>query len=326
MLVPGDETVTIFGTSLVSDYNFFSLFLINAIILNLYEIFTHKEKKHWIAMVFAIAIMFWVALLSTSKRGMFMILLLYAILLVPATIPCVHKMLFKAQTYFRNLLFVVSATIILMLSYCHITTFQSSEQKIANALSFDTAYIEGSNITSGYRFNIIFGKDLIKIKPKNTKYDSSQENSYNENILKNIEGTGKLVESRKIYWKISLETLHKYSIFQIIIGTGYKYLQDFYNHEYNLAGHPHFQPFAIILMSGIIGFVLWLALISYVTYIYVKNIRKDYSLAYLFAVNFTFGLFSFSNFFGASFLLFLIIIPYMYNYFERREKETGNAN
>ena len=118
-----------------------------------------------------------------------------------------------------------------------------------------------------------------------------------------------------------------YSITQKILGTGFRYLQYFYYPEDLLpTSHPHFQPYAILLMSGIIGLLLWLFLIVYISYIYLKHIKVFWILALLFSINFIFGIFSNSNFLGMSMLLFLIIIPFIYNHIDKEYPKIQNAD
>lgn len=190
--------------------------------------------------------------------------------------------------------------------------------------------MERSNTVIGYRLNTIIGYDFIKIKNNPNKPLYSGENivQNNENIIKTVEeGSNKLVESRKDCWERSKETYSNYSITQKIIGSGFKYLQYFYYPDDLLStSHPHFQPYAILLMSGIVGLLLWLFLIAYISYIYLKRIKAFWMLALLFSINFIFGIFSNSNFLGMSMLLFLIIIPFIYNHIDKEDNKIENAD
>ena len=79
-------------------------------------------------------------------------------------------------------------------------------------------------------------------------------------------------------------------------------------------------------MSGIVGLLLWLFLIAYISYIYLKRIKAFWMLALLFSINFIFGIFSNSNFLGMSMLLFLIIIPFIYNHIDKEDNKIENAD
>ncbi|MBO4741747.1 MAG: hypothetical protein J5605_08950, partial [Bacteroidales bacterium] len=76
-----------YGTTLMTDYNFFSLFILNAIILNIYDILSSKEKKHWFARLIALSLMYSVVIMSTSRRGMAMALGVYIVLIILVIIP-----------------------------------------------------------------------------------------------------------------------------------------------------------------------------------------------------------------------------------------------
>lgn len=335
-----------YGTTLMTDYNFFSLFILNAIILNIYDILSSKEKKHWFAKLITLSLMYSVVIMSTSRRGIAMALGVYIVLIILVIIPKLYKKTFGHNTQKRSVVLLLLLSMVLSLSYFHISYFQYSEQKIAKALHFNTRHIEQSNIIVGYRFNTIVNHNFIKIwenpdkqikrgditqdkdnilkdigdniKPSNITKDE-------DNKSKNIINNNKLIESRISYWKTSVETLKDYSIMQLIIGRGFSYLTHFYNDIDYMASHPHFQPFAVLLMSGVIGLLLWLFLVGYVSFIYLKNIKELWLLASLFAINFFFGLFSNSNFLGMSFLLFLLILPYIYKHIDRKENAVEQS-
>ena len=335
-----------YGTTLMTDYNFFSLFIINAIILNIYDILSSKEKKHWFARLLALSVMYSVVIMSTSRRGMAMALGVYIVLIILVIIPKLYKKAFGHNTQKRSVIFLLLISTVISLSYIHISYFQSSEQKLAKALHFNTKHIEQSNIQVGYRFNTIVNYNFIKIWEDPNKHikscnitqdkdnilkdigDNAKPNDITQdedNKSKNIFDNNKLIESRKSYWKTSVETLKDYSVLQFIIGSGFSYLTHFYDEVEHLANHPHFQPLAILLMSGAIGLLLWLFLVGYVSYIYLRNMKELWLLASLFATNLFFGLFSNSNFLGMSFLLFLLILPYIYKHIDRKENAVEQS-
>ena len=330
LTIVGSPKRTIYGTSLMTDYNFFSLFFINAIILNLYKIYNDNDQKHWKGIVMAIAFMFWIVIMSSSRRGTAVAIILYAACLILTIVPPLYKKLFNKHTYKRNLLFVIMTTIFMVLSYTHVVFYQQSDNRISKILKFDVTYIERSNTVIGYRLNSIIGHDFIKIKnnPSKPLYTGINIVQNNQNVIKTVEeGSNKLVESRKDCWERSKETYSNYSITQKILGTGFRYLQYFYYPDDLLStSHPHFQPYAILLMSGIVGLLLWLFLIAYISYIYLKRIKAFWMLALLFSINFIFGIFSNSNFLGMSMLLFLIIIPFIYNHIDKEDNKIENAD
>ena len=185
----------------------------------------------------------------------------------------------------------------------------------------NSVLISRSNRFIGFRINTIVGKDFIVI-PKSEKGktggdDFSLEDEYLLDDMRSVENEEILLQTRADKWNLAIESFKKYTPTQKIFGTGFKYLT-VYSGKTRTSNHPHCQIFAIMLFSGILGLTLYLTLFTITIYLYFKYFKSLLIFFFLFFANLSMGFFSFSDFFGASFYIFLLIIPSIYHLLNKK--------
>jgi hypothetical protein len=164
-------------------------------------------------------------------------------------------------------------------------------------------------------------------KNKNIATASSQTDGDNVTVssqIDEIEEIVPLTSSRRGLWALGKKTYREYTIFHKIFGRGFTFL-DVFQKETEIHFYPHYLFLSILLFSGIIGLVIYIIVLGCCSLIYLFHFKDLGVLFLLFLLNFTFGFFSFTDFFGATFYTLLIILPLLYIYYHVNILKTNDA-
>jgi len=317
------------GTSLVSDYNFFSLFLFNGLIFGLYKILCTPAKiKYKVLFLIALQVIISAAILSGSRRlticlGVFFIGSL--LLLIPFIF---KKVFFNRYAYKYFCLFLFLSIANLGVIYSFLSYFPLVSEKSEKIFFIDSKKVDVNILSVSTRINSAVSYYLIDIHKKdkmlaietdrkitavsgNTAIDSSKTEEKEEIVP--------LTSSRQNLWALGKGIYNEYTILQKIVGRGFTFL-DIFQKETERCFYPHYLFLSILLFSGIAGLTIYIIILVSCSLIYLFHFKDLGVLFLLFVLNFTFGFFSFTDFFGATFYAFLIILPLLYVYLHGYEK------
>jgi hypothetical protein len=131
-------------------------------------------------------------------------------------------------------------------------------------------------------------------------------------------------DERLIRWKFAwLIYTKEYTWSQKLFGHGFSFLNwygFYFLNDRTLSDWPHNPFLAILLYSGIIGFLVYCFLI-YKVFLYYLKYRKEYPLLFIFfLITFFFSFFSGSSPFDPPIMGFFVILPFFIHSIHRRDK------
>lgn len=302
------QEMTIYGSSLVRDYNFFSLFLFNGLVLGTFYLLRNDKIRHPGWFIFALVVIMSATMLAGSRRLDMSALILVLMLFMLIVAPKLYAKFFNPAQRKTLVVYFLCIALDWALIFTMFMVYPRLESHpVATALGFKTEELNQSVHFVGHRFNSMVGSNIIATTPKAGK------------------GFEDLTETRRSKWGEAADIyLYEYSPLYKITGKGFRYLQDFQNtnREYN---HPHFQLLSILLYSGIIGCLIYIAFIVYIFVLYFKYLKPLSDYFFLFVINLLFGIFSFTDAIGATFFIFTLMIPLAYHYFTKKELQVQPA-
>ena len=329
------------GTTIVSDYNFFALFLLNGLVLGLHKLLCSPNKiKYKVLFLIALQVIISATILSGSRRltlcltAFFMVNLL---LLIPFIF---NKLFSNIRSYKYLCLFLFLSIAHLGVIYSFLSYFPLVSEKAEKTFFIDRKNIDNNILQISTRINSAVSYYLIDIhkkeemlaklekekvlaklgKEKNISSVSSEteetENIVLPTVILEIDETKEVISltsSRQELWHLGKKIYHEYTIPQKIFGRGFTFLY-VSQKETGHCFYPHYLFLSILLFSGIIGLVLYVTFLVCISLIYLFYFKDLGVLFLLFLLNFTFGFFSFTDFFGATFYAILLILPLLYAY------------
>ena len=297
------------GSSLVSDYNFFSLFLLNGLAFGLYSILHSPEKiKYKTLFLIALQLIITIGIFSGSRRFIFCLGIFFIVSLL-LLIPFLFKKIFLNRFTYKYLFhFLAFSLLNLAIAYSFLSYFPLISEK-AEKVFFIDAHKTSINIVSiSSRINSAASFRLIEVH-----FTDKQIDELNEKEIVPV------TSSRKDLWVLGKKVYREYTIPQKIFGKGFAFFEIFKN-ETGRYIYPHHLFLSILLFSGIFGLIFYIAVLCWSSIIYIFHLKNLNILFFLFIINFTFGFFSFTEFFGATFYSLLIVLPLLYRYLYKYEK------
>lgn len=298
------------GTSLVTDYNFFSLFLLNGLAFGLYKIVHSPEKiKYKTLFLIALQLMIGVGFLSGSRRFIFCMSVFFIVCLL-FLIPFLFKKAFSNKFSYRYLLLFLTFSVFnLGIIYSFLSYFPLVSEKAEKILFIDDHKTDINIVTVSSRINSVASFRLINVH--------STDKQLNNLIEKDLVS---ITSSREDLWSLGKKIFGEYTITQKIFGNGFSFFKIFKT-ETGLFLYPHHLFLSVLLFSGILGLIVYIAILLWSFTIYLFHLKELGIIFFLFVLNFTFGFFSFTDFFGASFYALLFILPLLYGALHKCEKK-----
>ena len=303
------------GSSPVSDYNFFALFLFNGLIFGLYKLIYIPEKIRYKKLFFLMLQIIIMAGVFSASRRMILCLGVFFVGCFLLLIPRFFKKAFPNYTSHRYLvIFIFTSFLNFIVIYSFLTYFPIISEKAEKTLYINSEKVNSNiHIVSGRVNSAVF---INLIKPR-----SAVMSDGSSTVLKPVP----LTESRQKLWDIGKSIYSNYSIPQKIYGRGFLFFQ-IMEEETEHFYYPHHLFLSILLFSGILGMVVFLAVLFWACYIYLFHLKKLWILFALLILNFLFVFFSFTEFFGASFYVILLIFPFYYHYLHKKNIKTSISN
>jgi len=326
----GENRHFMWGSSIVSDYNFFSLFLFNGLVFGLYKILNSPAKiKYKVLFLIGLQVIISTAFLSGSRRLVFCMGVFSLVCLLLLIRPMFKKVFLNEITYKYHLLFCGFSICTLGILYSFLSYFPLVSEKTEQMLLIDSVQVNLNISTISTRINSAASYPLIKM---GTEVNADTINLAVLSDTASIASLGmssvsssditpaivpppeieSLTSSRKELWILGKEIYREYSTFHKIFGHGFAFL-DIFKKETEQP-YPHHLFLSILLFSGIIGLMLYIAILLCCSVVYLFHFKDLSVLFLLFIVNFMCGFFSFFDFLGASFYALLIIFPLLYVY------------
>jgi hypothetical protein len=308
------------GASLVSDYNFFALFLLNGLIFGLYHILHSPDKiKYKTLFLLGLQLTIFTGLLSGSRRFIFCLGIFFIICLL-LLIPFLFKKIFSNKFSYKYLLLFLTLSIFNFgIIYSFLSYFSLITEKVEKTLCIDGENVNKNIVSVSTRINSAVSCRLIKVHTVNEKLvDNSDEKLVDNNINNSIDVVP-LTSTRKTLWILGKKIYHEYTIPQKIFGRGFSFFNIFQKETKHFI-YPHYIFLSVLLFSGIIGLVLYMVILFWSSIIYLFHLKNLGILFLLFIINFIFGFFSFTDFFGSTFYAILLIFPFLYQRLHKHEK------
>jgi len=302
----------IWGSSPVSDYNFFALFLFNGLVFGLYKIVHGFEKIKYKTLFFLVLqIIIGAGIFSGSRRMMICLCIFFAgcfMLFIP---PVFKKAFPNFASHKYLVIFLITSLLNFGIIYSFLTYFPLISEKAEKVVRIDSQkvnsniYIVSRRVNSAVFFNMITPRSAVT----------------GEKQLEILS----LTESRQKLWDLGKSIYSNYSIPQKIYGRGFLFFKVI-EEETKEFYYPHHLFLSILLFSGVLGMVAFLAVLFWACYIYLFHFKELWVIFALLLFNLLFGFFSFTEFFGASFYAILLIFPFYYQYLHKKIIQTSIAN
>ena len=318
------------GASPVSDYNFFSLFLLNGLVFGLYMLLRSPEKikyKAWLLV--ALQLFIFVGFLSGSRRFFFFFGFFFIVCLL-LLIPFLFKKAFANKLSYKTLLLFLTLSVFnLVMLFSFLSYFPLISEK-AEKIFFINSHKTNINIQLvSYRINSAASSRLIKVdffdKQISTPEDDLEKKVDDDESIASTPFQKKdivsVISSRKNLWTLSKKIFDEYTVVHKIFGDGFNFLKIFQK-ETERYFYPHHLFLSVLLFSGIIGLIIYIAVLLWSSIIYLFHLKQLGDLFFLFVINFSFGFFSFTDFLGASFYALLFIFPFLYHYLHKKGEST----
>jgi O-antigen ligase len=282
------------GTSLISDYNMYSLGLFSGVFSSIDFLKRHSLSPQSKAFyIFNIILLVVSILLSGSRRGLLTILFFVLIFFIKFTWKIVVKGIKKTyKIKMKNLKLLAIIAIPLFL-------FFTLEATVFNHSSLATQSNNNEQI------------NILSVRA---------ETLFNKSSNTSVKYRG--LDSRFPLWQYGLEKIDEYNISEFIFGKDFEYLEDysqFYNTQKLILPntylvketYPHNTFLSVIHYSGVIGLLFYFLLIFTVSYKLFHSYQKgnNSSLIHgLFLLTLIFYLVSGNTFFSSTHLCILMIV------------------
>ena len=324
------------GSTLIIDYNFFSLINIICFVFIVFDLLRANLSKRKI--IYLQLLLFFIynnVFFSSSRRGWILLMLVnVAFLLVSVYNIFFKKLKFKIPYLYFGLIFSFTSLFFLFFRTSH-----QFQDKILTTLNYDKEYFnfEINRISNRY-LTIFFPNKTIQLTNPYLNGEStgtvkestsvpSTSISQNTDVKKEdkiniktvLSDTNNLSGNRMIRIKYAFHIFKESSLFSQIFGSGFDYMILFGHHFFtknHLPFHydyPHNPFLSSLLYGGVTGLLITLIFSIYNLLISIRLIRllPEYFVIYIFFIYFIF--FSFNSLFGIpEFLFFTIILTRFY--------------
>ena len=297
------------GSTLMMDYNFFSLFLFNGLLFGLYQILQYPDRiKRKTLFLILLQIIILAGLFSGSRRFIicFITFIMMCLLLL---IPYLYKKVFSnggSYKYFN--LFLGFTLLNFGIIFTFLSYFPLITQKTEKILFINAHKTDLNIVTVAKRINSVASFHLIKVHSTN-----KQINDIVDAELVSV------TASRQDLWNLGKNIYAEYTVPHKIFGNGFSFFNTFKQKTERFL-YPHHLFLSILLFSGVIGLIIYIAVLLWASIIYLYYLKKLGVFFVLFVFNFIFGFFSFTDFFGATFYALLLIFPLLYRNLHKSEK------
>jgi len=292
------------GASLVSDYNYFSLFLLTGLIFGLHHLLSSPDKiKYKTLFLAALQLIIVVGVLAGSRRfyfcsGFFALVCLFLL------IPYIFRKTFSNLSSYKYFVqFLGSSILTLGIIYAFLSYYPVVSEKVEKVTFYDADKTNINIVLVSSRINSVFSARVI------TTHAAAQDSKLKSQIEK--QQLISLTESRRDLWDLGKKIYKGYSAPKKIYGGGFSFMKTFKN-ETSKYKYPHHLFLSVLLFCGIAGLIIYLSVLIWSAIIYLLHLKKLYVFFFLFVLNFIFGFFSYTDFFGASFYAILFILPFLY--------------
>jgi len=310
------------GTTLVSDYNFFSLFLLNGLAFGLHILLRSPEKiKYKTLFLVALQLFIFTGLLSGSRRFLFCLSTLFIVCLL-LLIPLLFKKIFVNKLSYKTLLlFLILSVFNFGIIYSFLSYFPLVSAKAEKIFFIDGRKTNVNIVLVSYRVNSGASFPLIKVHLPTQQAGDFKNYIYGKEDKKEIVP---ITSSRQYLWVFGKKLFDEYAIIHKIFGDGFTFIKIFQKETVQYS-YPHHLFLSVLLFSGIIGLIVYIAVLLWSSIIYLFHLKELGVLFFLFIMNLTFGFFSFTDFLGASFYALLFIFPFLYHYLYKKARKREST-
>ena len=259
------------GSSLVVDYNMFSLGMFSGLVMSVYLMSKAKNITHLIYYLTAFMTIFCSVIFAGSRRGWVIAISL--------------------------LIFVI----LMAFKYIFTHRFEKNVMRFLK-LSFAIAFISVFLLLNLILFDInIDIKNSPQVEQLKYRFQTLQLDRVDDSFS----------NSRTVLWDYAVHLFGEYNLLQLIIGSGFSYIPDFGNtFSTGSEGYPHSPIHSALLYSGLFGALAILIFLVWVIYKSLKH-RKLIKLYFplLFLISLTFVSISANSLFSITpFILIAITI------------------
>ena len=301
------------GTSLVSDYNYFSFYLLLSCLSWIFLIFRKraiKQSQKWFYLLSLLTIQ--MAILGSASRRGFIVMILLNVILVLLIYKNQHR---KAVNYGYIIKCTLSVWGCCILVFFFLSLIPASTKvSIVNHLHMNLKKVSESTCKINYRYNMILkGSHNYEAYHKETwGFFPAPDSSLSE------------APSRIIKFKFALKLFREAPLKAKLFGEGFSYLEDF-GDEFSIPSkklitdYPHNLFLSALLYSGLFGALILGLLFLQVCWIIFKLKELKLFMALLFALSLIFNFFSGNSLFSISIFGFSLLLP-LHAYYLQNKK------
>ena len=301
------------GTSLVSDYNYFSYYLLLSFLSSIFLIFRKraiKQSQKWFYLLSLLTIQ--MAILGSGSRRGFIVMILLNVILVLLMYKTQHD---KAVNYRYITKCTLSVWVCCILAFFSLSLIPASTKvSIVNHLHMNLKNVSESSCKINYRYNTILkGSHNYKAYHKETwGFFPGPDPSLSE------------APSRIIKFKFALKLFRDAPLKAKLIGGGFSYLVDF-GDEFSIPSkklitdYPHNLFLSALLYSGLLGTLILGLLFLQVCWIIFKLKELTLFMVLFFSLSLIFNLFSGNSLFSISIFGFSLLLP-LHTYYLQNKK------
>ena len=326
------------GTTLIIDYNFYSLMNIVCFVFLFFDLIKiENDKKKNIYLQLLMFLIYNNVFFSSSRRGWMLLLFVNGCLFLYSF----YKILKKRNNFKFPLIYFGFVFSFTFLFFSFFRTPHSFQDKVLTSLHFNKEYFnfEINRISNRY-LTIFFPNKTIQLtnpylngeSTGTIKEDNSQINTITPtaptdtlnveeakseervNIKTVLSDTNNLSGNRMIRIKYAMYLFKESSLQAKIFGSGFDYMKAFGNHFFTKRSlpfhydYPHNPFLSSLLYGGIIGLLITVLFAAYNLVVTIKLISDipEFIIIYVFFLYFIF--FSFNSLFGVPEFLFFTIV------------------
>jgi len=340
------------GSSIIRDYNFYSLAGLLSICIIIYlcnirQSFSYTAILHLLFTLHIVNVFY-----SGSRRGIIVLFILISVLLV-ARIWFFMKHNTKWKVLSKNISYFIMYTflfgfIIYLIVYSPNGKLRETIKKLA---SYDEICFKQEITKNAFRYITVVNprKDIKQVYNMLwIDYDLRNHNLNHNNNLSSSIDTTKILDSnfdivfeeekranlenfekttygsRTERWLYALDIFkNQYNFQQKLFGNGFNYLTTFgnrfwvENNEPFKVDYPHNPLLASLLYSGIVGLAIYVLFLLLMVYKYLRNFQQNFIFFVFFLIASFFAFFSGNSHFNIPIFAFFSIMPYYTDYLKK---------
>ena len=301
------------GTSLVSDYNYFSYYLLLSFLSSIFLIFRKraiKKSQKWFYLLSLLTIQ--MAILGSASRRGFIVMILLNVILVLLIYKTQHR---KAVNYRYIIKCTISVWVCCILVFFSLSIIPASTKvSIVDHMQMNLKKVSESTCKINYRYNTILkGSHNYKAYHKETwGFYPGPDSTLSE------------APSRIIKFKFALKLFRDAPLKAKLIGNGFSYLENF-GEEFSIPSkklitdYPHNLFLSALLYSGVLGTLIIGLLFLQVCWIIFKLKELKLFMIIVFALSLIFNFFSGNSLFSISIFGFSLLLP-LHAYYLQNKK------